>query len=40
MVKVSLYYQGAKFEYFVYRLPLCERSTSNHHGFMTSTECL
>ena len=40
MAKVSLYYTGAEVEYFVDRLPFPERSTWNHHGFLTSAECL
>ena len=40
MAKVSLYYTGAKDEYFVDRLPFRERSTWNHHGFLNSEECL
>ncbi len=40
MAKVSLYYTGEETEYFVDRLPLHERSTWNHYGFLTSTEGL
>jgi hypothetical protein len=31
---------GVEAEYFVDRLLLRERSTRNHHGFLTSEECL
>ncbi len=40
MAKVSLYYTGAEAEYVVDRLPSRERATWNHHGFLTSMECL
>ena len=40
MANVSSYYTGAEAEYFVDRLPFRERSTWNHHGFLTSAECL
>jgi hypothetical protein len=40
MAKVSPYYMGAQDEYFVDCLPFHERSTWNHHGFLTSTEGL
>lgn len=40
MAKVSPYYTGAEAEYFADRLPFRERSTWNHHGFLTSAECL
>jgi|GEM_PF-2469570 len=31
---------GAEAGYFVDRLPFREQSTWNHHGFLTSAECL
>ncbi len=40
MAKVSPYYTGAEAEYVVDRLPFRECSTWNHHGFLTSAECL
>ena len=40
MAKVSPYYMDAEAQYFVDRLPFRERSTWNHHGFLTSAECL
>jgi len=40
MAKVSPYYTGAEAEYFVDHLPFRERSTWNHHGFLTFAECL
>jgi hypothetical protein len=40
MAKVSTYYTGAEAEYFFDRLPFRERSTWNHHGFLTWQECL
>jgi hypothetical protein len=40
MANVSPNDTGAETEYFVDRLPFSERSTWNHHGFMTSAEGL
>jgi hypothetical protein len=40
MANVSPNYTGAEAEYFVDRLPFRERSTWNHHGFLTFAECL
>ena len=40
MVNVSPYYSGTEVEYFVDRLPFRERSTWNHHEFLTSEEGL
>jgi hypothetical protein len=40
MAQVSPYDTGAQAESFVDRLPFHERSTWNHHGFLTSAECL
>jgi hypothetical protein len=40
MANVSPNYTGAEAEYSVDRLPLRERSTGNHHGFLTPEEGL
>jgi len=40
MANVSSFYTGAESEYFVDRLPFRERSTWDHHGFLTSVEGL
>jgi hypothetical protein len=40
MAQVSPYYTVAQAEYFVDRLPFPERSTWNHHAFLTFAECL
>ncbi len=40
MAQVSLYSTGVEAESFVDRLPFPERSTCNHHGFLTPAECL
>jgi hypothetical protein len=40
MANVSPNDTGAEAESFVDRLPFRERSTWNHHRFLTSEECL
>ena len=40
MANVSPNYTCAEAEYFIDRLPFRERSTWNHHGFLTSAEYL
>ncbi len=40
MAQVSTDDTGAEAECFVDRLPFTERSTWNHHRFLTSAECL
>ena len=40
MAQESPYSTSAEAEDFVDRLPFPERSTRNHHGLLTSAECL
>jgi hypothetical protein len=40
MTKVSLNYTRAETESFVDHLPFRERSTWNHHRYLTYAECL
>ncbi len=40
MANVSPYYTATEDEFFVDLHPFRERSTWNHHGFLTFEECL